>query len=600
MIEKSILFNIKKKKATDKKVTVAFVNPPNVDWSLANNAAYLMFQSHYSRHGKYPKNINWLQAPYRFNQYSSYEEIYLDIPNADIYLFSSYIWNYDIVDGLANYIKSVLPNALLILGGPHIGLNDSNFLTKRKELYNFICQVTKPGEIFIEDLLNSYIENKGLVDFNDITWELRSNKKCDQLMPEYSVYADHIDYLREMREYARNNNMEPFCIIETTRGCPYQCVYCEWGGGIGSSKIHKKSMDVIKEDLHALKLAGFRDVYLTDANFGIFFERDVEIFRYAFINGINLTDISTVKHPSLKRRIELVDAWFNVVGTGLETHSPTNIKREASQILMYGNKLENNETSIFEKQEQTYISVVPTVSIQSISDEAMRVSKRKDLSFEDKIKLSEHIRKRCHEEGFPIPALELILGMPGSTKEDFYQEFNILWNFKAWNSWRHDYMFLPDSELTEQEYIDKYKIKLVEVYTDLVDEEGVDNENSLYKNKRTYFKTISSCYSFTFEDMQEMWFMNNAENFLLKHLYPMVKEYLSPSEFGKLSYSVIEKIDEFKDLQLEIKNILDPKTPPKNIRRLSGKLRVIAVEDFLLKYKSSIYSELITKLNTPS
>ena len=122
-----------------------------------------------------------------------------------------------------------------------------------------------------------------------------------------------------------------------------------------------------------------------------------------------------------------------------------------------------------------FVSVVPTVSIQSISDEAMKVAKRKDLSTADKLKLSQHIEKRCREEGFPIPALELILAMLGSTLKDFYDEVEIIWNFKAWGSFRHDYMFLPDSELNNEEYKEKYKIETVEVYSDIVDEDGTDN-----------------------------------------------------------------------------------------------------------------------------
>ena len=43
--------------------------------------------------------------------------------------------------------------------------------------------------------------------------------------------------------------------------------------------------------------------------------------------------------------------------------------------------------------ETEYVSVVLTVSIQSISDEAMKVSKRIDLSCEDKLELSRHIEK---------------------------------------------------------------------------------------------------------------------------------------------------------------------------------------------------------------
>jgi hypothetical protein len=453
-------------------------------------------------------------------------------------------------------------------------------------MYDYILTPTKPGEVFVQELIDSYFEYSGNPDVEDISWELRSKKTCEQLIPDYSVYRDHIEYLKTIREHARQFNLEPFCIIETTRGCPYSCTFCEWGGGIGG-KVHKKPIDVVKQDLLALKEAGFRDVYLTDANFGAFKERDIEIFKFAWENGVNCTDISTMKSKDLKRRIELIDAWFDVVGSGPELHSPATTAKEAGLALVIG-----SGESLEYSQEQGYISVVPTVSIQSISDEAMKVAKRADLKFEDKIKLSEHIRQRCHEEGFPVPAIELILGMPGSTINDFYAEWEIMWNFKAWTSYRHDYMFLPDTELTDPEYLDKYDIKLVEVYSDLVDEFGVDNQNSLYKNKRSYFKTISSCYSFTYDEMCEMWFMNLAENKLLEDIYPMFEDTMSPGTFGQRCYKIFSQLDEFQDINQQIQELLDPTTEPKNIKRLNGRLRNLIINELIEQYKPYIVSAL--------
>jgi tRNA A37 methylthiotransferase MiaB len=583
-MEHKIFLNLKKKKFLGE-VKIAFINPPHADWCLANNAAYLMFQSHYKRYGKYSKNIKWIDAPYKFNKYECVQDIYKEIKDADIFLFSSYIWNYDVCDELAQYIKSQKTQSICVLGGPQIGTNDPKFLETRK-YYDFISQPTKPGEIFVENLIDSYIENDGKPNYSDITWELRSDRTCDQFMPDYSVYEDHIDYLKVTREYARKNELEPFCIIETTRGCPYRCSFCEWGGGI-DSKIYKKPIDIVKRDLLALKEAGFRDIYLTDANFGAFFERDVEIFKFAWNNRVNLTDISTMKSRDLKRRIKLVDAWFDVVGNGPETHSVVNTKKEGMSILVLGAE------GVAEKEDEPmYISVVPTVSIQSISDEAMRVAERIDLSFEDKIKLSEHIHKKCHEQNFPVPAIELILGMPGSTKEDFYNEMNILWNFKSWNSFRHDYMFLPDSDLSNEEYLKKYKIVLIDVYSDLVDEWGVDNQNSFYKNKRTHFKTISSCYSFTLEDMCEMWFMNIAGNYILKNIYSNFSNDMAPSIFAQEVYKLISQFDAYESIYEEIQKILDPTKPVSNIKRLKGKLRNEVIEEFISQNEKIIFSEI--------
>lgn len=569
---------------------IAFINPPHADWCLGNFAAYYMFQSHYTRFGKNVDKVTWLPAPYKYNKYETVEQIYEEVKDADVYLFSSYIWNYDICDQLASYIKKVKPNAICVLGGPQIGTNDPKLLSSRT-FYDFILQSTKPGEILVTELIDSYYANDGKPKFEDMSWELRSKKTCDQFIPDYSVYEEHLDFLIEIRNYARDNYLEPFMIIETTRGCPYSCTFCEWGGGIGS-KIYKKPTDVVQKDILALKKAGFRDVYLTDANFGAFFERDLAIFRFGWENGVNLTDISTMKSRDVLRRINLVDAWFSVVGAGPETHSPVNTKKEAGQPLISGSEQVAGLADGLQ-----YISIVPTVSFQSISDEAMKVAERIDLSIKDKIILSKHINKRCHEEGFPIPAIELIMAMPGSTLQDFYDELSLLWNFKSWTSIRHDYMFLPDANLSKPEYIEKYKIKLVEVYTDLIDEEGVDNQNSFYKNKRHYFKTISSCYSFTNEECCEMWFMNLAGNYLLKHLYEVFKDYCTPSEFGKHCFEVIKTLPEFKDIWNEIVDLLNPDTPPKNNKRIQGQVRHIVVEEFLEKNTKIIFSGVFERLN---
>ena len=554
---------------------IAFINPPHADWSLANNVTYLLIQSHYKHRGRYANQVNFLPAPYKWNQYESYDDVIREIEPADVIMFSSYAWNYTIVDAIASTIKRQYPEKILILGGPHIGTNDPDLL-KDRTFYDYICEPTKPGEPFMEDLIDGYIENR--LNPQDIAWELRNGKGRihDLSTEDYSVYEEHFDYLKESVDYARDNKMEPFIVLETTRGCPYKCVFCEWGGGI-NTKIYKKDVSIVKRDILALKKAGYRDAYLTDANFGAFEDRDLEIFEFSWKNNFNLTDISTMKSKDLNRRKRLIDRWFNIVGKGPEKHS----KAEGGTD-MWG--------------ETEYVSVVPTVSIQSISEEAMKLADRVDLTTANKLELSKYINQRCNEEGFPVPALELILAMPGSTIDDFYNEMEVIWNFQAWSSFRHDYMFLPDSRLNSESYKKLHNIQTVEVYTDIVDEDGSDNWHSLYRQKKTYFKTILSCNSFTRKEMMEMWFMNNAANWLLRNLYPIFSENISPAAFTKQCFCVIIKMDGWEGIYKEIEDIFDPNTPPRSIRQLGGKFRVETIEDFLKQNKTLIVSELFKRL----
>lgn len=536
---------------------LAFINPPHADWIIPNVATWLFMQSHYNSVGKFKEQVVWLPAPYKYNQYSSVQELFEEIKEADVVLFSSYVWNYDICDELAAFIKNNFPDKVTILGGPHIGESDPIFLENRK-YYDYICRPTKPGETFIEDFINLWFDQSGKPDPESISWERRSVFGKDHPFPQVSVYEEHIDYLTEISKYAEDNNLEKFVIMETTRGCPYQCTFCEWGGGIGT-KVIKKDTEICKKDLLALKKAGFSNAFLTDANFGMFEERDLLIFKFAWDNGINLTDISTMKAKNLERRKRLIDACFDTIGKQSDLHS----------------------------------GCYPTVSIQSASEAAMKIAKRVDLSFEEKVLLSEHIHKKCLEGFIVPPSIELIMGMPGSTIADFYNEFEILWNFKSWNSYRHDYMFLPDAENSSQEFINKHQIELVEVYTDLIDEEGVDNLNSFYAKKKNYFKTISSCYSFTKEQMHEMFFMNQAGNLLLKELYPGFVELIDPPAFGKKSYEVIKTIDGFTEINSQIVDMYDNSTKPCSIKKIKDQNRKIVIERFILDNKLVILNELL-------
>jgi radical SAM superfamily enzyme YgiQ (UPF0313 family) len=260
-------------------LTVAFINPPHADWINPNMMTWLYMQSHYNAVGKYKDQINWLPAPYKYNKYENILELYEEIKSADVILFSSYVWNYDLCDELATVIKDRHPEKITIVGGPHIGIEDDTF-RERKVLYDYVCKPTKPGEAFMEDFLNLWIEHGKPPSPEEISWELRSVFGKNHDFPQVSVYEEHIEYLTMLATYAEANDLEKYVILETTRGCPYQCTYCEWGGGIGG-KVIKKDLEVIKKDILALKQAGYVRISLNDANFGMFEDRDLEFFEFA-------------------------------------------------------------------------------------------------------------------------------------------------------------------------------------------------------------------------------------------------------------------------------------------------------------------------------
>lgn len=454
---------LKKHSNTLNKKRIGFVNPPLSNNQLANNLTYLCIQSHYMRHGFH--DFEWVPAAYKWDQYNSPADV-LDEINVDVLLCSAYVWNREQIDAIASEARN--RKIITILGGPHIGSG--------KGPYDHICPPTKPGEEFFQALADGF----SVFNFTD---------------QSYSVYEDHRDYLKEISHYADHRGLEKFIALETTRGCPYSCVYCEWGGGI-NTKILKKQEEVIYKDIDAILECGFRSAYLTDANFGTFFDRDVGFMKYAFSRGLQLDDVSAMKSKNLEKRIQLIDTWFDY----------------------------SNNTPL-------------QVSIQSVSDEAMRIAKRTDLSSSDKLKLARHVYQRCLDSDIEPPALELILGMPGSTLDDFYQEVDIIWLFGALGTIRHIYMLMPDTSINNVNYIDRYHITKTQVHT-----------------KDYSFETISSCFSFTSEEYREMLLMNYAVPLILINIY---QDHYSASEFCKATYKCIKEMKEFNPAFDAIKQLLN-------------------------------------------
>jgi len=158
-------------------------------------------------------------------------------------------------------------------------------------------------------------------------------------------------------------------------------------------------------------------------------------------------------------------------------------------------------------------------------------------------------------------------------------------------------MVLPDSEINNDVYREIYDIKTVKVIDDIIDEEGIDDSNELYKNKFITFETIVSCHSFSEEDFKEMWFMNIATSYLLHNIYIDMKDFIDTKNFMKLCYSAIEKLDDFKIIQNEINDIFSIDTVVSIYGEISTENRKKAVEEFLEKNKLLIKSEVLWTIN---
>jgi hypothetical protein len=295
----------------------------------------------------------------------------------------------------------------------------------------------------------------------------------------------------------------------------------------------------VKKDILALRKSGINVVELCDANFGAFKDRDLTIYKMAWDHGLILSGLSLVKLTNLERKKQLIDKFIDIVIT--------------------------SDTYKNDPMAKTW-DIIPAIAVQSTSDEAISVTKRVDLSGQEKIELAQHINYRRKELDLPDIFPDFIMGMPGSTLDDFYRDFEVFWNQKTFQSWRYVYMILPDTENSHPDYLKAHGIKMIEVYSDF-DNDTISGPD-LYRNRKCVYHTLSECNTLSSTDMYEIWIMNFLGNYILKNFYPRFEDQISVADFMKMCWRALQMLPFFQLLWQNAVNLFDPNTPPMNSERM--------------------------------
>lgn len=493
---------------------------------------WFSFKRYYELNGKHSDKWEWIPPVEEYESVGwSIDDIVEEALScaADVYMFSSYMWSWDIVKVVADAVRDKFPEAIIVLGGPHQGTTYASpiFWFKDYPYFDAACLPTCYGEYFITDMLDAIIE--GPIDWNKIRNSFHRNgtgpqgNKLEFKFPT-GVISSNIDIAREYSQRAKDTNRSLVINYETNRGCPYSCSYCEWGGGIGS-KVALKDIEIIKDEISYWKELNIDLLYLNDANFGMI-KRDVEIMQM-FLD----------QRPVLKE----------IVIMGLAKTS--NEKR----------------LTVLEPLIQGGLIRSYGVSIQSLDPQVVKNIDRTDIPPEENVKLAKYLL-----DNYGInPNLEFILGLPGCKPETFYKEIEVdylLYNdlksglFSSNTRTFHHFPLwvLPDSPAADPAYIEKFKMKLVPIGME-TSSLNMTNKNKYvaefekknYKKKYPMFTPVET-YSYTTEDWKEMFFINDMSMVLINnHLLKPLIDFLYfhrnilPRDIYKKFHRIFTEVKEF-------------------------------------------------------
>jgi hypothetical protein len=325
---------------------------------------------------------------------------------------SFYTWNAAQFLALAAELKRLMPDLLIVAGGPHVQQAedylgseaiDVIFLGEAEISFQEFLDCEGPGQWAQVDGL-AYLDNGDIVTTSP-------RERCTEL--------DRFPSPLEVLELTDADGQPLYDAIayETSRGCPFKCAFCEWGTGAIGSRMYQWSMARIRRDWEEIAAAGIKDIWLADSNFGAL-KQDLDKAR--IIVG-------------LKQRTGLPQSFAT---SWSKKHS-----RQVQEIalLLHENRLLPHYQ----------------LALQTLTPEALRLSNRQNMSSNE----YQPIAKHMSEQGVPIAA-ELIWGLPGDNLPDFERNLDqLLTEFPNINIF--GYTLLPGTEFYRRR--EEYRIEAIPV-----------------------------------------------------------------------------------------------------------------------------------------
>lgn len=207
-------------------------------------------------------------------------DIVEELIDPDVCLFSVQVWNENYCLILSKLIKERFPKCIIIYGGNQVDKNCEKYL----EQHSFVDSAHYgEGEEVLLKMLRD-INETGKVKPTYPRSPRLDTSSFPSPMYDSNVYEI---IMKKHPEFVWATT------IETNRGCPFKCTFCDWGS-MTFSKIKKMSDDRVFNEIEWMAKNKIDFVSIGDANFGVFYERDLAIAehivkckkKYGYPNGI--------------------------------------------------------------------------------------------------------------------------------------------------------------------------------------------------------------------------------------------------------------------------------------------------------------------------
>ncbi|MCR9107234.1 MAG: radical SAM protein [Gammaproteobacteria bacterium] len=299
-----------------------------------------------------------------------------------IFLFSNYLWTVDENLALSAAIKAVSPQSITIHGGPSTPKYEQDaqeFFAKHQHVD---IAVRGEGEHTFAEVLKaldpeclhdlSRLEHVQGISYRSADGVRRTESR-DRIADLDTIPSPYLMGLFDDFGASRAG-----AILETNRGCPFGCTFCDWGSAT-LSRVRRFDLDRVFRELEWCAQNQIATASFADANFGML-ERDVDIAR---------------KVADLKR----ATGYPRTVATN---YAKNNVKHLRKIIEIFAD---------------VEILTEGVVSLQSMDETTLRIIDRSNIKLEKYNDLTTEFR----QANLPLAA-DIMMGLPGSTPASFFKD----------------------------------------------------------------------------------------------------------------------------------------------------------------------------------
>ena len=378
----------------------------------------------------------------------------------DLVFLSCYMWNWEYNKTLAQELKIKYPQCKVIMGGPQVTDTPSNSFFNRFNYVDTVC-LTEGEETFVKIL-------QSITDGLPLERIYQGARLMDLEIPSPYLTGIFDNIIKNNPGYVFN------ATLETNRGCPFACTFCDWGS-LTYAKIRKFPLDKVFAELEWIAKNNMDYVTIADANFGVFYERDMAITN-------RLVELQS-KYGFPK----VVDAtWY---------------KNSSEKIL-----------KIVKKFASSGFNRGLTLSVQSMDDKVLTEIKRRNME----ISSLKDIFEKCNEQGIQSYT-ELILGLPFETYDTWADGLCSVieaGQHGAIESWLTQ--LLENAELNNKVQRQKHGLKTV-IATGYVS--GNEEEDNIKENAELVVGTKYMPFDKLIDSWLYSWMINNFHCFGWSQVY---------------------------------------------------------------------------------